>query len=87
MGTMMRGLKSVYRNPARSLIVVFLLGVCLTFSMAMLAVRMAADSQVEEVKTRVGNYAEIKLGSQVFFNRFMSESGNRRESCSGNRAP
>jgi putative ABC transport system permease protein len=75
MGTLMRGLKSVYRNPARSLIVVFLLGVCLTFSMAMLAVRMAADSQVEEVKTRVGNYAEIKLGSQVFFNRFMSESG------------
>ncbi len=75
MGTLMRGLKSVYRNPARSLIVIFLLGVCLTFSMAMLAVRMAADSQVEEVKTRVGNFAEIKLSSQVFFDRFMSESG------------
>ena len=43
--------------------------------MAMLAVRMAADSQVEEVKTRVGNYAEIKLSSQVFFDRFLSDSG------------
>ncbi len=75
MGNFMRGLKSVYRNPARSLIVIFLLGVCLTFSMAMLAVRMAADSQVNEVKTRVGNYAEVDLSSQVFFDQYMEQSG------------
>jgi putative ABC transport system permease protein len=75
MGNFMRGLKSVYRNPARSLIVIFLLGVCLTFSMAMLAVRMAADSQVDEVKTRVGNYAEVDLSSQVFFDQYMEQSG------------
>ncbi len=74
MGTFSRGLKSVYRNPARSTIIVLLLGVCLTFSMAMLAVRTAARSQVEKVKTRVGNYAEVRLASQAFFDRYMRES-------------
>ncbi len=75
MMTFTRGFKSIYRNPARSLIVIFLLSVCLAFSMAMLAVRLAADSQVEEVKARVGNYAEVKVSSNVFFSRYFAESG------------
>ena len=74
MGILQRGLKSVYRNLARSVIIVILLGVCLTFSMAMLAVREAARSQVEEVKGRVGNYAQVDLASQAFFDRYMRES-------------
>ncbi len=73
-GTFARGLKSVYRNPARSAIIVVLLGVCLTFSLAMLAVRTAARSQVEKVKGRVGNYAEVRRASQAFFDRYMRES-------------
>jgi len=68
-----RGLKSVYRNKARSLIIIFLLGVCLSFSMAMLAVRMAANSQVDDIKTKVGNYAEVRISSQFFFNKYFEE--------------
>ncbi len=79
MMTFARGFKSIYRNPARSLIVVFLLSVCLAFSMAMLAVRLAADSQVKEVKARVGNYAEVKVSSNVFFSRYFAESGKTEQ--------
>jgi len=44
-------------------VVILLLFVCLAFSLSMLAVKLAADSQVEEVKQSVGNYAEIKVSS------------------------
>jgi len=44
-------------------VVILLLFVCLTFSLSMLAVKLAADSQVEEVKQSVGNYAEMRVSS------------------------
>lgn len=64
MRSMKRGLRSFLRHPLANLVVVLLLFVCLTFSLSMLAVKMAADSQVEEVKRRVGNYAELRVSSE-----------------------
>jgi len=68
-----RGFRSFRRNYARDLIVVFLLFVCLTFSMSMLAVKLAADSQVEQVKSTVGNYGEIKVSSKYQMEQFQAE--------------
>ncbi len=70
MRSIRRGIRSFYRHPLGNLVVVVLLFVCLAFSLSMLAVKLAADSQIEEVKRSVGNYAEAKVGSgyrmQVF---------------------
>jgi hypothetical protein len=68
-----RGFRSFRRNYARNLIVVVLLFVCLTFSMSMLAVKLAADSQVETVKQKVGNYGEIKVSSDYQMKQFQAE--------------
>jgi len=64
MRSIKRGLRSFIRHPLANLVVVLLLFVCLTFSLSMLSVKMAADSQVEEVKKSVGNYAELRVSSQ-----------------------
>ena len=45
-----RGFRSFRRNYARNIVVVVLLFVCLTFSMSMLAVKLAADNQVNTIK-------------------------------------
>jgi len=63
MRSIRRGTRSFLRHPLRNLVVVALLFVCLTFSLSMLAVKLAADSQVNEVKGSVGNYAELKVSS------------------------
>ena len=73
MRSFQRGFRSFRRNYARDLIVVFLLFVCLTFSMSMLAVKLAADSQVEQVKQTVGNYGEIKVTSDYQMKQFEAE--------------
>lgn len=63
MRSIRRGLRSFVRHPLANLMVILLLFICLTFSLSMLAVKMAADSQVEEVKQSVGNYAELRVSS------------------------
>ncbi len=68
-----RGFRSFRRNYARNLILVVLLFVCLTFSMSMLAVKLAADSQVDTIKGTVGNYAEIKISSAYQLKQFTAE--------------
>lgn len=68
-----RGFRSFRRNYARNLVVIVLLFVCLTFSMSMLAVKLAADSQVEEVKQTVGNYGEVKISSDYQMKQFESQ--------------
>jgi putative ABC transport system permease protein len=68
-----RGFRSFRRNYARNLIVVVLLFVCLTFSMSMLAVKLAADNQVETIKQTVGNYGEIKVSSDYQMKQFEAE--------------
>jgi putative ABC transport system permease protein len=73
MRTFQRGFRSFRRNYARNVIVVVLLFVCLTFSMSMLAVKLAADSQVESVKQKVGNYGEVKVSSDYQMKQFDAE--------------
>ena len=75
-----RGFRSFRRNYARNLIVVVLLFVCLTFSMSMLAVKLAADSQVDAIKTYtspsspgVGTYGEINVSSAYQMQQFQQE--------------
>jgi ABC-type antimicrobial peptide transport system permease subunit len=73
MRALQRGFRSFRRNWVRNLIVVVLLFVCLTFSMSMLAVKLAADSQVASVKQTVGNYGEIKVSSAYTMKQFEAE--------------
>ncbi len=73
MRSVKRGFRSFRRHPLRNLVVILLLFVCLTFSLSMLAVKLAADSQVEEVKRSVGNYAEIKVSSEYQMSVFEEE--------------
>ncbi len=73
MRSVKRGLRSFIRHPLASLAVILLLFVCLTLSLSMLAVRMAADSQVEEVKGSVGNYAELRVSSQYQMEVFQQQ--------------
>ena len=68
-----RGFRSFRRNYTRNIIVVVLLFVCLTFSMSMLAVKLAADNQMQTIKGTVGNYAEIKLSSAYQMKQFEVE--------------
>ena len=75
MRSLHRGFRSFRRNYLRNLILVFLLFVCLTFSMSMLAVKLAADNQVETIKAQVGNYAEIKVSSDYQMKQFEAERG------------
>lgn len=70
-----RGLRSFLRHPAGNLVVVLLLFVCLTFSLSMLAVKLAADSQTETVKQRVGNYGEMRSRSVFMMTAFEQERG------------
>ncbi len=75
MRALKRGFRSFRRHPAANLVVVLLLFVCLTFSLSMLAVKMAADSQTEAVKRRVGNYGEIRSSSGYMMATFERERG------------
>ena len=68
-----RGFRSFRRHPLGNLIVVLLLFVCLTFSLSMLVVKLAADTQIENVKTRVGNYAEVRVSSDYLLAVFKKE--------------
>ena len=68
-----RGFRSFRRHPAGNLVVVLLLFVCLAFSLSMLAVKLAADSQTEAVKERVGNYGEVRSSSGFMMSIFESE--------------
>jgi putative ABC transport system permease protein len=68
-----RGFRSFRRHPSSNLVVVLLLFVCLTFSLSMLAVKLAADSQTETVKERVGNYGEIRSSSGFMMSTFEQE--------------
>jgi ABC-type antimicrobial peptide transport system permease subunit len=68
-----RGFRNFRRNYTRNLVLVLLLFVCLTFSMSMLAVKLAADSQVETIKQSVGNYGEIKVSSTYQMKQFEAE--------------
>jgi putative ABC transport system permease protein len=73
MRSVKRGFRSFRRHPLRNLVVILLLFVCLAFSLSMLAVKLAADSQVEEVKQSVGNYAEIRVSSDYQMALFEEE--------------
>jgi putative ABC transport system permease protein len=68
-----RGFKSFRRHPLGNLIVVLLLFVCLAFSLSMLVVKLAADSQVENIKQSVGNYSEIRVSSEYILEVFEQE--------------
>ncbi len=81
MRTLHRGFRSFRRNYTRNLILVVLLFICLTFSMSMLSVKLAADSQVAAVKETVGNYGEIKIDSDYL----MAEFEARREQTEAER--
>ncbi len=70
MRVLSRGFRSFRRHWARNLIIVVLLAVCLTFSLSMLAVKLAADQQVKSVKATVGNYAEISVSSDALMAEF-----------------
>ncbi len=70
MRTISRGFRSFRRHWARNLIIIILLAVCLTFSLSMLAVKLAADQQVNQVKATVGNYAEISVSSEALMASF-----------------
>ena len=73
MRSIKRGFKSFRRHPLSNLIVVLLLFVCLTFSLSMLVVKLAADKQVENIKRSVGNYGEIRVSSEYILQVFQSE--------------
>jgi putative ABC transport system permease protein len=75
MRTVRRGFRSFRRHPLSNLIVILLLFICLTFSLSMLAVMLAADSQTEEVKQRVGNYGELRSSSSFQMATFEQERG------------
>jgi ABC-type antimicrobial peptide transport system permease subunit len=68
-----RGFRSFRRNYTRNIIVVVLLFVCLTFSMSMLAVKLAADNQVQTIKAQVGNYGQIQVSSAYQMQQFQAE--------------
>ena len=68
-----RGFKSFRRHPLGNLIVVLLLFVCLTFSLSMLVVKLAADDQVASIKRSVGNYGELRVGSDYILEVFEKE--------------
>lgn len=70
MRTLSRGFRSFRRHWARNLIIVILLAVCLTFSLSMLAVKLAADQQVKSVQSTVGNYAEVSVSSDALMAYF-----------------
>ncbi|MFZ2101036.1 MAG: ABC transporter permease, partial [Oricola sp.] len=73
MRALKRGFRSFRRHPAANLVVVLLLFVCLAFSLSMLAVKLAADSQTEAVKQRVGNYGEVRSSSGYMMSTFEME--------------
>lgn len=73
MRSIRRGFKSFRRHPLSNLIVVMLLFVCLAFSLSMLVVRLAADSQVENIKKTVGNYGEVRVSSEYILGVFEQE--------------
>ncbi len=73
MRSIQRGFKSFRRHPLSNLIVVLLLFVCLAFSLSMLVVRLAADSQVENIKKTVGNYGEVRVSSDYILEVFEQE--------------
>jgi len=68
-----RGFRSFRRNYTRNIIVVVLLFVCLTFSMSMLAVKLAADNQVQTIKQQVGNYGQIQVSSAYQMQQFQAQ--------------
>ncbi|MBN1288387.1 MAG: ABC transporter permease [Actinobacteria bacterium] len=68
-----RGLRSFRRHPGRNAVIVILLFVCLTFSISMLAVKLAADAQVQAVKERTGNYGEVRVSSDYMMGVFQEE--------------
>jgi len=78
-----RGFRSFRRHFVKNLILVVLLFVCLTFSMSMLAVKLAADNQVDTIKGTVGNYAEIKISSTYQMKQFEAE----RQQSAADRGP
>jgi putative ABC transport system permease protein len=85
MRSIKRGFRNFYRHPLRNLVVIILLFVCLTFSLSMLAVKLAADSQIEEVKQSVGNYGEITVSSDYqmsYFEEMRSMDESERQSQS-----
>src|SRR4030042_2773724 len=73
MRSIQRGFKSFRPHPLSNLIVVLLLFVCLAFSLSMLVVKLAADSQIENIKKRVGNYGEIRVSSDYILGVFEEE--------------
>ncbi len=81
MRSIKRGFRNFRRHPLRNLVVILLLFVCLTFSLSMLAVKLAADSQVDEVKQSVGNYAEVRVSSDyrmAYFEEQRSQDTSER---------
>jgi len=73
MRSIRRGIKSFWRHPVGNLIVVLLLFVCLAFSLSMLVVKLAADTQVEDIKESVGNYSEVRVSSEYILEIFEQE--------------
>ncbi len=73
MRALKRGFRNFRRHPVRNLVVILLLFVCLTFSLSMLAVKLAADNQVQQVQESVGNYGEMTVSSDYQMQVFQQE--------------
>src|SRR5579883_488588 len=63
MGTVIRGMKNVLRNPLRLLVVVLLLGASLMFVAAMVSLNSSAQQQLANVHKEVGTAITINYAT------------------------
>ncbi len=76
MGTVKRGVINVFRNPVRMVIVVLLLGLCLMFVAAMVAMNASVQNRLAQIRGDVGTNMTISpAGSFGPFGSSSSSSG------------
>lgn len=73
MGTVKRGVLNVLRNPIRMVIVVLLLGLCLMFVAAMVAMNASVQNRLTQLRGQVGT--NITISPAGSFGPFSSASG------------
>ncbi len=73
MGTVKRGVLNVFRNPIRMVIVVLLLGLCLMFVAAMVAMNASVQDRLTQIQGQVGT--NITISPSGSFGPFGGGSG------------
>ena len=73
MGTVKRGVLNVLRNPIRMVIVVLLLGLCLMFVAAMVAMNASVQDRLTQIRGQVGT--NITISPSGSFGPFGGGSG------------